>query len=110
MDAIIKGFLFSGRRDKIEIIASAIALTQKPTSTTRMISHLKIRHVTLMEYLELMVERRLIKKQGQTKTAKKTASVYHATEKGLLFLKKYHDVWKVLYEKDLGKQESMTQP
>ena len=108
MDATIKDFLFSGRRDKLDIIASAIALTQKPTSTTRMISLLKIRHVTLMEYLELMVERRLIKKQRPTRTAKKTAYVYRATEKGLLFLKKYHDALKVLYEKDFEKQESVT--
>ena len=100
MEARTKDFLFSGRRDKIEIMAATIALAQKPTSMTRMISLLKIRHVTLMEYLELMVERRLIKKQGQTKTAKKTASVYQATKKGLSFLKKYHDILKVLYEKD----------
>jgi len=108
MEARTKEFLFSGRRDKIEIMAATIALAQKPTSMTRMISLLKLSHVTLAEYLQLMVERRLIKKHRPTKTAKKTAYVYHATEKGLLFLKKYHDALKVLYEKDYGKQESMT--
>ena len=108
MEARTKDFLFSGRRNKIEIIAATIALAQKPTSMMHMINLLKLSHVTLAEYLQLMVERRLIKKHRPTKTAKKTAHVYRATEKGLLFLKKYHDALKVLYEKDFEKQESMT--
>ena len=100
-----KDVLSSGRRDRIEIIAAVIALTQKPTLMTNIMGHSKLSSGNAVKYLKFMIKIRLIER-GMGKTAKKTACFYHATEKGLLFLKTYCDILRLVYGEDFMKNKN----
>ena len=101
-----KDVLSSGRRDRVEIMAAVIALTQKPQCMTNIMGHSKLSSVNAVEYLKFMIEKCLIEKKGMAKTAKKTAHVYVATGKGLLFLKIYCDILSLLYGEDFMKNKN----
>ena len=105
MEAGVKDILSSGRRDRVEIIAAVIALTQKPTLKTNIMGHSKLSSGNAVKYLKFMIKIRLIER-GMAKTAKKTAYFYHATEKGLLFLKTYCDILRLVYGEDFMKNKN----
>jgi predicted transcriptional regulator len=88
-----KDLLSSGRRDKTEIIAAIVAVTLKPSPATRIMSSLNTNHSTCNEYLNFMVEAGLIRKVDRSKNER----VFEATDKGVIFLKKYCDILKMLY-------------
>ena len=106
MENDAKDVLSSGRRDRVEIMAAVIALTRKPQCMTNIMGHSKLSSVNAVKYIKFMVEKRLIEKKGMTKTARKTAYVYRATEKGLLFLKIYCDILRLLYGEDFMKNKN----
>lgn len=106
LEARIRDIVSSGRRDRVEIIAAVIALTQKPILMTQIMDQSKLPYGRSVEYLKFMIEKRLIEKQGMAKTAKRTIHVYRATEKGLLFLKTYCDILRLLYGEDFMKNKN----
>ena len=101
-----KDVLSSGRRDRVEIMAAVIALTQKPQRMTNIMGNSKLSSVNAVKYLKFMIEKRLIEKKDMTKNPKKTIHVYRATEKGLLFLKIYCDILSLLYGEDFMKNKN----
>ena len=82
----VSGFR-SGRRNRLEIISAIVALTQQPTSFTRLMNHANLSSSLLNEYLKFMTGRRLIMKLDTAGEAKKKIPVYRATKKGKKFLR-----------------------
>jgi len=106
METGTKDIVNSGRRDRVEIIAAVIALTQKPKPMNQIMDQSKLPYGRSVEYLKFMIETRLIEKRVMAKTAKRTTYVYRATEKGLLFLKTYCDILRLLYGEDFMKNRN----
>ncbi|HEX9261042.1 MAG TPA: winged helix-turn-helix domain-containing protein [Candidatus Bathyarchaeia archaeon] len=73
----------------MEIVSAIIAVTQQPSSYTRMMGSANLSYSLLKEYLRFMVGRHLIDKRDIAKGAKKKTSVYQATQKGNRFLELY---------------------
>ena len=77
----------SDRRNRLEIMAAIVALTQQPTSFTRLMNHANLSSSLLNKYLKFMTGRRLIMKLDTAGDAKKRVPVYQATKKGKRFLR-----------------------
>ncbi len=88
--------LSSGKRGKIEILASIIAVALKPSNISRIVRYTNTNNSTISDYLKFMIEKRLIKKQRIAR-AGKNVRVFVATKKGISFLKTYCDILKLLY-------------
>ena len=88
--------LDSGKRGKLEIIASVVAVALKPSTSLRIIQHTNTNYSTIRDYLKVMIEKSLIRKQSVTRGRKKV-QVFEATAKGIIFLKTYCDLLKLLY-------------
>lgn len=83
-------FVFrSGKRDRLEIVSAIIAVTQQPSSFTRMMGSANLSYSLLKEYLGFMIGRHLIEKRDMARGTKKRTPVYKATEKGNRFLELY---------------------
>lgn len=85
--------LSSGRRDKTEIIAAIVAVTLKPLPVTRIMSSVNTNHSTISDCLGFMTDVGLIRKRAR----RKDEIFFEATDKGVIFLKKYCDILKILY-------------
>lgn len=79
----------SGKRDRLEIVSAIIAITQHPSSLTRMMGYANLNYSSLTEYLRFMLGRHLIEKRDIVRGTKKSAQIYQATEKGNKFLELY---------------------
>ncbi len=99
-----KDFLSSGKRDKMEIMAAAIVMAQKPNIFSHIMSRSDMSHETLMSYLEYMTRKRLIENDAVVRKGTKV-SVYKATDRGLLFLKTYCDMLRLLYGEDFTRNK-----
>ena len=97
MDTNSKDILNSGRRDRIEIMAAIIAMTQSPSRITRILGQLNLSYPMLKKYLRNMRRLRLIESLKVTNGDSKTKEVFQATEKGFTFLETYCDLLRVLY-------------
>ncbi len=95
-----KDFLSSGKRDKMEIMAAAIVMAQKPNLFSHIMNRSAISREMLKSYLEYMTRKRLIENDAVVRKGNKSLLVYRATEKGLLFLKTYCDMLRLLYGED----------
>jgi predicted transcriptional regulator len=100
MDSSVKDILNSGRRDKIEIMAAIVAMTQKPSNITRIMGQVNLNYPLLKKYMKLMLRLRLIERFKAAKKANKTEQVFQATEKGSTFLKIYCDILRIVYGED----------
>lgn len=87
MASNVKDILHSGKRDKLEIIAAIVAMTQKPSKITRIISQVNLNYPLLRKYIKLMLRLRLIETRKETKKAIGKEQVFQATERGLVFLR-----------------------
>ena len=96
----MKDILNSGNRDKLEIMAATLALTQKPTGITRIMTQLNLNYRMVTKYLRFMMEKGLIEKQRSATSSARTSHVYRATEKGLGLLKAYCEVLRSIYGED----------
>ena len=105
MNSKMKDVLYSGRRDKMEIIAAISALTQKPSQITRIMIQMHISYTMLKRYLKLMLRLGLIE-EIEAIRAKKKCQVFQSTDKGLVFLKRYCDILRLLYGDDFLKNDS----
>ncbi len=79
----------SGKRDRLEIVSAIIAITQQPSSISRIIGHANLNYSTLKDYVKFMIGRHLIEERKISSGAKKGLAVYKATEKGSKFLELY---------------------
>lgn len=89
-----KDLLSSGRRDKTEIIAAIVAVTLKPSPFTRIMSSVNTNHSSCRAYLDFMIEAGFIRKSAESEDE---LIIFGATAKGVIFLKKYCDILKMLY-------------
>jgi predicted transcriptional regulator len=106
MEDYKKDFLSSGRRCKLEIMASIVAQTQKPKKITILLGHVNISYRMLKIYIKFMIEKHLIEKRKIEKTKKEIIQVYQATERVKRFLKSYCEILKVIYEEDFHKNKN----
>ncbi len=79
----------SGKRDRLEIVSAIIAITQQPSSISRIIGHANLNYSTLKDYVTFMIGRHLIEERKISSGVKKGLAVYKATEKGTKFLELY---------------------
>ena len=96
-----KDFLNSGKRDRVEIIAAIVALTQKASTITNIMNEMSLSYQLTRKYIELMIKKRFIKK---TATGKRT--IYERTEKGCNFFNIYCEMLRLLYGKDFLKNKN----
>ena len=99
MDSNVKDLLTYGQRDKTEIVAAIIAMTQKPSNITRIMGQVNLSHTILRKYLKFMLRRSLMEK-FKVAEATKSGQVFQATKKGLAFLKVYCDILRIIYGED----------
>jgi len=108
MDSRVKDMLSSGRRDKTEIMAAIVAMTQKPANITKIMGQVYLNYSMLEKYMELMLRLRLIERFKVGKEANETRQVFQATEKGFTFLRIYCDLLRIVYGEDfLQKQNNL---
>jgi predicted transcriptional regulator len=91
--------LSSGKRGKMEMLASIVAVALKPSNISRIMRFTNTNNSTISDYLKFMIEKRLIKKQSIAR-AGKNVRAFVATKKGIKFLKTYCDILKLLYGKN----------
>lgn len=103
MDYSAENIMNSGRRDKVEIMAAIVAMTQKPAKITHIMNRVNLGHGVLKDYLELMIGIRMIEKQSPTEGLRKVSYICQATDKGLRFLKVYCELLRLMYGKDFSK-------
>ena len=90
--------LNSGKRDKVEIMAAIISLTEEISTKTSIMNRVNLSHKQLTRYLKIMAAKQLIK------TSKiKGKTLYQQTEKGRKFFNIYCEMLKILYGNDLLK-------
>lgn len=106
MDSTVKDMLNSGKRDKMEIIAAIVAITQKPAKITRIMGQVNLSYPLLKKYMKLMLRLRLIERRKVVKKARETGQVFQATEKGLTFLEIYCDILRLIYGEDFLQNDS----
>lgn len=99
MESNAKDLLTAGRRDKMEIMAAIIALTQKPSNITRIMGQVHLSYSMLRKYLKLVLRHNLMEK-FKVAEAMKSEQVFQATEKGLAFLKVYCHILRIIYGED----------
>jgi predicted transcriptional regulator len=100
MDNNVKDILTSGRRDKMEIIAAIIAMTQKPSNLTRIMGQVGLNHPLVKEYLRFMLRLRSVERCKVVNKGRATRQVFQATEKGFTFLKTYCNILRIIYGED----------
>ncbi len=61
--------LHSGKRDRMEIMAAIIAMTQEPSKITRIMDQTNLNHPLQKKYIRLMLRLRLIEKCEEAKKA-----------------------------------------
>jgi predicted transcriptional regulator len=96
----VKDILKSGKRDKTEIIAAIIAMTQKPSKITRIMNQVNLSYPMLKKYMKLMLRLRFVESLKRDKKADETRQLFQATEKGLTFLNTYCDLLRIIYGED----------
>ncbi len=82
-------FFVKGKRDRSEIICAIIAVTQQPTSFTRILMHANLNYSELTQYTNYLLRKDLLQKSSITRNNKKETSTYQATEKGNKFLENF---------------------
>ena len=87
------------RRDRFEIISAIIAVTQQPSSLTRIMTNANLSFSLSKEYLRLMINKHLMKKSEMLKGMKKRKTVFQSTEKGNRFLELYCEQLIMLHGK-----------
>ncbi|MEM4703453.1 MAG: winged helix-turn-helix domain-containing protein [Candidatus Bathyarchaeia archaeon] len=81
----------SKRRDKLFIIAEILEIAKEGTLKTQVMYRANLSFAQLNDYLDFMLKIGLLEK---TETNGK--EVYRATEKGLNFLQRYHEINQLL--------------
>lgn len=87
------------RRDRFEIMSAIIAVTQQPSSLTRIMTYANLSYSLLRKYLRLMINKHLIEKSETLKGMKKRVTVFQSTEKGNRFLELYCEQLVMLHGK-----------
>ena len=95
-----KNVFISGKRDRLEIVSAIIAITQQPSSISRIIGNANLNYSLLKEYLRFMISKRLIEKREVARGTKKKLTVYRTTEKGNRFLELYCESLILLHGED----------
>jgi predicted transcriptional regulator len=85
------------RRDRFEIISAIIAVTQRPSSLTSIMTYANLSYSLSREYLRLMINMHLIEKSEILKDMEKRMTVFQSTEKGDRFLKLYCEMLIMLH-------------
>lgn len=93
----VSDFLSSKRRDKVEIIASIIAMTQTPSNISRIMYKVRLNYRLVKKYLNQMIKQGLIEKIKGKKFAKEENELFVASQKGLKLLETYCEILKILY-------------
>jgi predicted transcriptional regulator len=91
-----KNVLDTGKRGKLEIIAAVLAVALEPSTLSRIVRRTNTNNSIIRDKLKFMAKTGFIKKQSVTKSLKKVR-VFEATEKGIIFLRTYCDLLKMLY-------------
>jgi predicted transcriptional regulator len=102
----VKDILHSGKRDRMEIMAAIIAMTEKPSKITRIMDQTNLNHPLQKKYIRLMLRLRLIENCKETKNACEKGQVFRATEKGLGFFRTYCELLRIVYGEDFLKIEN----
>jgi predicted transcriptional regulator len=100
MNNNVEDIFNSGRRDKTEIIAAITAMTQKPSKITQIMDQVSLSYKVLKKYMKFMIRLHLVESRKVAGKGNKTERYFHATEKGLTFLKTYCDLLRIIYGKD----------
>lgn len=103
MASNVEDILHSGRRDKTEIMAAIIAMTQKPSKITKIMDQTKLNHPLQKKYIRLMLKLRLIENCKEAKKACEKGQVFQATERGLAFFRTYCELLRIVYGEDFLK-------
>jgi predicted transcriptional regulator len=103
MASKVEDILHSGKRDRMEIMAAIIAMTQKPSNTARIMGQTNLNHSLQKKYIRLMLRIRLIENCKESKKACEKGQVFQATEKGLVFFRTYCELLRIVYDKDFLK-------
>jgi len=98
--------LHSGRRDRMEIMAAIIAMTQEPSKVTRIMDQTNLNHPSQKKYISLMLRLRLIENCKEAKKACEKGQLFQATEKGLVFFRTYCELLRIIYGEDFLKIEN----
>ena len=104
MNDNVRDILNSGKRDKMEIIAAIVAMTQKPSKITILMDKMNLSHPMLKKYMKLMLKLRLIESLEVVTKANEKGQVFQSTEKGLIFLTTYCDILRIVYGEDFLQQ------
>jgi len=97
----MKDLLTSGSRDKLEIMASIIALTQKPSSFAQIKEKSGLSYQVIKKYLNMMIKYNLIKEINLENQKKPNFS---STQKGNELLEAYCQILKIIYGIDFMKK------
>ena len=106
MASKVKDVLHSGKRDRMEIMAAIIAMTQEPSKITRIMGQTNLNHPLQKQYIRLMLRLRLIENCKEANVACEKGQVFQATEKGLVFFRIYCELLRIIYGKDFLKIEN----
>ena len=93
--------LSSGNKDKIEIMASIIAMTQKPASVFQIKNKSGLSHQVVKKYLKMMSNYALIE---EIKPENKKRPIFISTQKGIELLEAYCQILKIIYGADFMKK------
>jgi predicted transcriptional regulator len=94
-----KDYFKIARRDRFEIISAIIAVTQRPSSLTRIMTQANLNYSLLRTYLRLMINTQLIEKNEIINGLKKRITFFQCTEKGDRFLELYCEQLIILHGK-----------
>ncbi|MGD2066301.1 MAG: winged helix-turn-helix domain-containing protein [Candidatus Bathyarchaeota archaeon] len=100
MIAKSEDLLASKKRDKVEIMAGIIAITQKASGITHIVRNVNLCSAVVTKYLKIMHKRNLIKSNKLIQKGNRPRKVYEATKKGLDFLEVYCQLLRIIYGKD----------
>jgi predicted transcriptional regulator len=95
-----RDILHSGRRDRSEIIAAIVALAQKPAKVSSIMDKVSLSYSIVKDYVRFVIELKLIQEQQINGKTMGKVHVYEATEKGLVFLRLYCELLRLMYGKD----------
>ncbi len=100
MIAKSKDLLASKKRDKVEIMAAIIAITQKPSGLTHIMHKVNLSSALVTKYLKMMNEQNLIKTNKLIEKGSRQRKTFQATKKGFDFLEVYCQLLRIIYGKD----------
>jgi predicted transcriptional regulator len=103
MASKVKDILHSGKRDKMEIMAAIVAMTQKPAKITEIMGQTKLNHTLIRKYIKHMLRLRLIEACNETEKGSAKREVFRATERGLVFFRTYCELLRIIYGEDFLK-------